>query len=369
MNPFRYGQVVTGDHFCPRGGLARELQRCVARGQNCVLIGERRMGKTSLIRHVTATTPSIVMYVDLLETKTVEDVVGRLAQAIVSAERRQGWLERALKTLAFLRPTVSLDPVTSLPTVSVDARPRSGPESLTSLLDTIESFAGKHSVVVVLDEFQDIRNLPRADETIAVLRSKIQFQERVTYVFAGSIRNEMEDLFTHEASPLFKSAVQIWVGPLERQLFADFIRKHFAASKRVVPDEVLDGIFETACDCTGDVQQLCAALWDVTEGADRVGPDDLPRALELVFTRELKGYETTLGMVSAQQMKALSGLARLGGDEPTGRTFLETTGIRQPATVVRALNALIKKRVIYRWQRSYRFGNPFFAAWLRHKGY
>lgn len=47
--PFEYGCVVKGDFFCPRPDIESTLKRYMELGQNVVVVGERRMGKTSLI--------------------------------------------------------------------------------------------------------------------------------------------------------------------------------------------------------------------------------------------------------------------------------------------------------------------------------
>ena len=49
MSPFKYGMIVGGDHYCPRPELARQFIKLVESGQNVVVQGERRMGKTSFV--------------------------------------------------------------------------------------------------------------------------------------------------------------------------------------------------------------------------------------------------------------------------------------------------------------------------------
>ena len=50
VNPFRHGCAVDGEYFCPRPELERQLMSFAESGQNVVVHGERRMGKTSLIK-------------------------------------------------------------------------------------------------------------------------------------------------------------------------------------------------------------------------------------------------------------------------------------------------------------------------------
>ena len=53
-NPFKYGCVVSGDHFCERTEAERDLRRFVKAGQNVYVQGDRRMGKTSLVKKAVA---------------------------------------------------------------------------------------------------------------------------------------------------------------------------------------------------------------------------------------------------------------------------------------------------------------------------
>ena len=46
MNPFKYGCVVSGEFLCPRPELEQQLKSYIQSGQNIVVHGERRMGKT-----------------------------------------------------------------------------------------------------------------------------------------------------------------------------------------------------------------------------------------------------------------------------------------------------------------------------------
>ncbi|NIO80032.1 MAG: hypothetical protein GTN53_05705 [Candidatus Aminicenantes bacterium] len=168
-------------------------------------------------------------------------------------------------------------------------------------------------MAVVFDEFQDILNLKDASTTLAVLRSKIQFHTDIPYIFAGSIRNRMDEIFNNPDSPFFKSAITINVGPLDREVFSGFLQAKFSKGKRRVSQTLLDRVFEITQDNPGDIQQLCGAVWEVTSYNDNIKEDIIPSALELVFSRELKGYEAILSQVTGQQLRCLKGLARLGG--------------------------------------------------------
>lgn len=368
MNPFKYGQVVSADDFCPRPALVKQIDESIKGGQNIVLQGERRTGKTSLIHEtVRRLKKRSILYIDLLEIKDSDDLCKRMVKAIISLEQRAGFLDRILRALTHLRPTVSVDPLTGEPSISLDATVSLKPDSIDGILDLVEGIHKHSPLVVMFDEFQDILNLHSPKETLAALRSKIQFHTRIPHVFAGSIRNQMLDIFTDPESPFFESAIPIEVGPLDRDLFKKFLRDKFATGKRKVDEDVLDTGFEIAGDLPGDVQQYCGALWDTTTDGAKITKQAIPDAMHLIFSRESKGYETILVQLTAHQVRCLVGMARFGGAAPYSGAFLQGIGITSPASVKKALHRLTQLKIIFRRGDEFRFVNPFFRAWLLWK--
>jgi len=370
MNPFRHGQVVSGEDFCPRPELMENLTGFMKSGQNVVLLGERRTGKTSLAcEAVRANGKRRLLYTDLLEIKSVDDLCKRLIKALVTLERESGFVEKILRSLSQLKPTLGLDPLTGQPSISLDATVRLKPDSMDGLLDMIEAVHRRKRVIVVLDEFQDILNLKDCKVALANLRSKVQFHAKIPYVFVGSIRNKMGEIFTHPESPFFKSAVSLDVGPLDEEQFLSFLTKKFARGKRRIDPPALQCLFALADAVPGDVQQLCGALWEITSYKDRITEKNIPAALKLIHARELKGYEAMLVLLTDQQLRCLAGLARMGGKAPMSSAFVKGVGIMLPASIKKALNRLMKLKIIYHHEGEYKFVNPFFKSWLIYKDY
>ena len=76
MNPFKYGCVVSGENFCPRPELERQLKEFAKSGQNLVVQGARRMGKTSLVVETVKSLRGVsLLYVDLFSVKSIGDFV------------------------------------------------------------------------------------------------------------------------------------------------------------------------------------------------------------------------------------------------------------------------------------------------------
>ena len=348
MNPFKYGRVVSEDDFCPRPRLEKELITHISGAQNVLLEGERRTGKTSLIYEVSRRMKDCrLLYIDIMEIKSVDDFCRRIVKALVSMEQKEGLAKKVFKSLSYLKPTMSLDPVTGTPSISLDSSVRLRPDSIEGLLDFIETESKKKTIIVAFDEFQDVLNLKQSRETLAILRSKVQFHADIPYIFSGSVRNQMDQIFNYPEGAFFKSAITLNVGSLEKNTFKEFLQRKLKSGKRELAADLLEEIFDITNEIPGDVQQLCGALWEVTEPGDTLTKSTIPQALELIYSRELKGYEIALNQLSGQQLRCLTGLARLGGKSPFSKDFLALTGINQPGSVKKALTRLLDLRILY----------------------
>jgi hypothetical protein len=371
VNPFKYGSIVFDEYFCSRPHLEKQLAAFIRSGQNVLIEGERRTGKTSLIYQTARSMKSYrLLYIDLFEIKTVDDFCRRVINALVTIEHRSGFFESMITTLAHLRPKLTLDPVTGVPVVSIDATADIKPSSIEGLMEFIYSHYRKRRAIVVFDEFQDILQLKDSRTVLALLRSKIQFQPEIPYIFAGSVRNAMHEIFYNPDSPFFKSAASITVGSIDQMRFINFITDRFQQrGRRKIPTDTIAAVFAITQEVPGDVQEMCAALWDTTPPQKTITPDHIPAALELIYSREQKVYENYLGMITGQQLRCLVSLARLHGRAPYSSEFINDSGIQQPGSIRKALARLLQLRIVYLSNREYKFVNPFFRAWLLQKRY
>jgi Cdc6-like AAA superfamily ATPase len=369
MNPFKYGSIVLGKDFCGRKDLLKQIAAHMEASQNIVIVGERRIGKSSLVYEaVRKLRGTHILYTDLLGIKSVDAFCKRILKTIVILERKASWMTKIIQTLSYLKPMISVDPITSMPVVTFDASVELEADSIQEVLDLIESLVHKKRFVVVFDEFQDVLNINDDGETIALLRSKIQFHSNIPYVFVGSIRHKMDEIFTSPNSAFFKSAIPITVDPLPVEEFSKFLIKKFESGKRKVVPDTLKRVFNIANKVTGDIQQLCEALWEVTSPNDTVSPDNLKTALELIFTREQKSYEAFISLLTDFQFKCLSALAREGGKSVYSMDFVKEVGPHSTASVNRAITRMIDINILFKVGKEIRFVNPFFKAWLLPRG-
>ena len=326
MLPFRMGMRVSGEEFCGRRRDLAALREYMRSSGRVYVVGERRIGKTSLVFEALRTIRGThVVDVDLLAIKTVTDLTHRLAASMIKAQRKPSEVLNLVKGLTRLRPTIGVDPISNTPTVSFAPGSGNRPETLDEIFALMAPWQRS---VVVFDEFQDILSLPQDDAILARLRGLIQRQDQASFVFCGSVRHRMEDIFTKDDSPFFKSAMRLFVGPLDRPAFRAFLERKFASGHRTVAPGLLDTILDVCQDNPGDVQRFCTALWQVTSYGQAIDDADLAAAWEMVFTMHAPEYEVILRNLSVQQAQTLHALALAGGRSNLSRYSWRARGSR-----------------------------------------
>ena len=363
MPPFKSGMVVVGTDFCGRKREVASLKNHINSHDRVCLIGERRIGKTSLVYETVRRMRGYsLIFIDLLAVKTGDQVSRRILDGIFRSSKKS-MLTKLATHFAALRPVLGLDPATNTPTLSLSPATTPAPETLE---DAIQYVGQQKKTVVFFDEFQALYNLPAEtqESVIARLRSQIQLQAETSYIFAGSLRSEMDRLFFDHSSPFYKSALRVELGPLQREDFEEFIRKGFLTGKRTVEDELLSLVFEKCHDVPGDIQRLCKCLWAESQPGERMTARMLNNAFQHLFGDEERAYSILLENVSRQQLDCLRALAEIGGSASMEGNFLRLTGIANNSSVQRAMNSLVKKRILFRIGKLYRFTDPFFGEWI-----
>ena len=365
MNPFVYGKVVEKKDFCSRDQLVSELEGCIESGQNTVLFGRRRVGKSSLVLNAAGQFPKRLFFrVDLFFTKDTSMFLEYCSNALMTFQpQRQGLLEKSVNALKRIRPRVEFSQDGSTPSLSFSVERQSN----SVLLNTIDDFFGflgeefdKDQLVVCFDEFQSILAYPEADALLAKIRANVQYHP-FSYIFTGSDRSGLKTIFTEPKSPFYKSIRPIAVGPIPREDFQPFLQKRFVAGGRTVAENVWDSIFQLAVP--GDIQQLCAALWENSDSGGQVNRRTLEKAYDRIFSQEMEGFRSLLRELTSLQLRVLKVIAKQGAENLYSLDTQQTVGA-SASSIRRSLSALQKKWVVVRDGNELYFNNPFLKQFL-----
>ena len=140
--------------------------------------------------------------------------------------------------------------------------------------------------------------------------------------------------------------------------------KRFRKGGRKTDKATIKALISLADSVTGDVQELCEAIWETTEEGEQIGVDDIPRALELIFSREGEAYGAAIRSLTAKQTSLLRALAETKKAKPFSIEFMDRVRTTSTGIIRASLKRLIDKRLIYEYGGEYRFTNPFFREWI-----
>ncbi len=365
MNPFRYGSVVVGKDFCGREDLISQVQQHIEASQNIVIYGERRVGKTSLIYEAIRRKKGYrALRLDLMNVKSIDALCRKFLYALGAMEQQSGFFERFLKSIPTLRPSLSLDPITGMPAITLDSSISLTESNLQEIIGLIKKAHKSKPLVVVIDEFQAIIDIQESAAAIAELRSQIQHAPEVPFVFAGSIRQQMEEIFTSPSSPFFKSAIPLSIPPLSYAEFAPFLLGRFKTGKRNISADQLAAVFDVAGGITGDVQQFCEALWSKTEPGSEINQEQINAAIDLLISRENLSFQIILARLTALQVRILVTLAEMGGNKPTSKEFMKKSDTHNASAITQSLDRLAQIKIIYRSQGEWKYMNPVLRLYL-----
>ena len=365
MNPFRYGCIVAGENYCPRKELQRQLKELIASGQNVVVQGPRRMGKTSLVGETVRSIRGMrLIYVDLFCVRTAAEFCRRVVDAALKCGKGRSFLERTAALIKGLRPVFSVDRETGAPTLSIDIKSVDGVSSIEEVMDMVARHAEGGKTCVVFDEFQDVLDIPDGDVILARLRAKIQFLSAIPFVFLGSVRNRMHEIFDSPKSPFFKSAISFPVDKIDEHDLVTFLRNRFRVGNRSASSEVARLIVEAADGISGDVQELAETTWLATDDGATVGERDVEKGLEMVFARESRLFGAMISKLTGVQLSVLRGIAANEHARVFSGGFMSAYGIKNVGSVTKAIRRLVADELIFEYAGEYRFENPFFKEWL-----
>jgi hypothetical protein len=344
-------------------------------GERAFLYSERRIGKTSLVKQALASLSRkeyLGAYIDLWPTDDAISFSVAMARGITEslANRADKMLDAARQFFGAMAPSITVDSE-GKPTVTFAYRDVSGDHSdLRSVLSTPATIARrrKRKIVIVLDEFQRILDYP-SDIVERTLRSIIQDQQAVSYVFLGSRKHLIRQMFLDQNKPLYRSGSHYPLGPIATEDWIPFIRTRFFRSKREITRDLISDI----CDTTGGhpfyTQHLCHVIWELSEANQPVERETLSTALNTLLERECYAYTVLWESLGINHQRFLKGLA----NEPRGTRvysaeFIGRYRLRSPASAQRVVKVLLDRDVIDHDNGSFVITDRFFGIWVRRVG-
>ena len=370
-NPFVIKPYESKELFCDREEeLSLMVQGCINH-TDMTLISQRRMGKTGLILrlfdelHETGLNRQTI-YVDIYASRSIDDFIKLLAEAAMRTFQPKSSIgEKLISFIKSLRPQLSFDTITGEPQLQIAYQTMHEKEyTLRGLFDFLD--AQGVPVIIAIDEFQQIRDYPEKNME-ALLRSYIQQTHNLTFIFCGSKKHLMADIFANEKKPFYSSTTFISLEKISEVSYANFIRHHFNLDGRTIDDESIQFILDWTRRHTYYTQQLCHTIFanndkNVTLDVVRAACGQLMKQGEAVYLQYRQ-------MLTDKQWNYLIAVAKEGSvKQITASAFLKHHKIGTPSVSRRLAEALVEKGLLNDDVRidgtTYTVSDVFFSHWL-----
>ena len=374
LNPFIIKGYSAKDLFCDREKELEELLQNIYNGVDMTLISIRRMGKTGLIMRTfteleETLSDRIAIYVDIYSSRCLSDFVKLLAEAILKKFPEKTPIgKQFLELLKSLRPLITYDAITGEPQVSITYQTAVEKEyTLKGLLDFLEKQACR--IVVALDEFQQITEYPE-NNIEALLRTYIQQMKNVSFIFCGSKRALMMEMFGNAKRPFYASTHKMYLDKIASEPYRDFIKRLFNERAVGIDEEAITYILDWTERYTFYTQSLCHAVFD--QGQKHVTVESVKQACLSVLDQNEPVFLQYREFLTPAQWNFLIAVAKERSvAQITSQRFISTYRIGTPANARRILNALIDKELILavpdKQQTAYTVYDLFFSRWLERE--
>ena len=370
-NPFLIKGYKSPAYFCDRAVETDMLLSNISNGADTTLISPRKYGKSGLIHHVfyqieAQHLPFKTLFLDIYATLSLSDFIKALADAILQSFPEKSSIgSKFMQFVRGFRPILTYDSLTGVPQVEFNYNTESEQSyTLHSLLEFLDSQS--QVIVVAIDEFQQISEYPEQNIE-ALLRSYIQQMHNVRFIFCGSKRKLMSEMFLSANRPFFSSTRTMSIGKIDSVVYAAFIKSMFAQGNILITDDALNYVLEWTYGHTFYTQALCNELYAMHKS--EINVSIVKAAAHEILQRESAYFLQYRELLTSLQWRMLVAIAKEGSVvQITANQFVQKYKLGGSTNARRTIDALVNKELVLAEvgleYTEYRVYNVFFSRWL-----
>ena len=373
-NPFYITGIIPEPYFCDREKETTWMVRTLENKGHILLTSPRRMGKTQLIRHVfeqpTIKDNYYTFYTDIYPTTSLHELVLFLSKEIYSVLVPKGKvvLNKFLAGLHSLAGNFGYDPVTNTPTFNIKLGDIHSPElTLEEIFSYLEQ--ADKPCIFAIDEFQQIANYPEKNVE-ATLRTHIQKMNNCLFIYAGSNRHILENMFNSTAKPFYNSAEQIYLDCIPKEVYTDFAEEQFKKASRRITHEAVSLAYDLFAGHTYYVHNILHNAFAYTDSEETIDETIINKTLSDILEEKGRSFANVMNQLNMQQKETLIAIAKEGiASGITSVAFVKKHALKSPSYVQYAINVLLDKQILTyqneKRTKKYSISDRFMEMWIR----
>ena len=372
-NPFYITGIIPEPYFCDREKETTWFIRTLENKAHILLTSPRRMGKTQLIRHVFEQ-PSIkdncyTFYTDIYPTTSLHELVLFLSKEIYSVlvPKGKAVIDKFLAGLHSLAGSIGYNPISGLPTFDIKLGNIHAPElTLEEIFRYLEQ--ADKPCVFAIDEFQQIALYPEKNVE-ALLRAHTQKMNNCLFIYAGSNRHILENMFNSAAKPFYNSAEQIYLDCIPKDVYTAFANEQFSKAGRKILPEAVSLAYDLFEGHTYYVHNVLHNAFAYLNADKVIDESDIHEKLSNILEEKGRTFASVMNQLNFQQKETLIAIAKEGKARGvTSVAFVKKHALKSPSSVQYAINALLDKQLLtYQNEertKTYSVSDRFLEMWI-----
>lgn len=369
-NPFVIGYYVSDEYFCDRQNETEFLIKQMQNGRNVVLVSPRRIGKSDLIHHLFHQAEIeqnyYTFFIDIYATSSLAELVWSFGKAVFETLRpkHKQFIEKFFEVISSLRIDFSLDPMSGEPSFDLSIGDIKSPQTSLQQIFAYLQQADK-PCIVAFDEFQQIAEY-KEKNIEALLRTYIQNCPNARFIYSGSRRDMMTEMFQSASRPFYASSIITELAPIGVKTYAAFAMSLFQQRGRALDPDVPEMVYKRYEGCTWFIQMLMNELFDMTPDDGKCTADMVLPAEDNVIMIQSVGYRETMAHLSVRQRALLIAIAKeRKAERVTSADFVSKYQLSSPSSVQAALKPMLSGGIVTEEDNAYKVYDFFFAEWIR----
>ena len=365
-NPFVISGYVSPNFFCDRETETKLLIDSLKNGRNVTLISPRRMGKTGLIKNVFYQLQHDelkipVFYMDIYSTQNLTDFTNLLANTVLGKldTNIQKAIQRVSQFIKSCRFSFSFDELSGMPKVKLDIVETKQQVTIQEIFEYLSSY--EQECYFAIDEFQQINKYSEKGVE-ALLRSFIQFTPNVHFIFSGSRRHLMQEMFLSPKRPFYQSTQLMNLDAIEISKYYHFANYFFKEQNIAFPESVFENLYREFEGHTWYIQMILNRLYDEKQTVNR---SQIQKIISDIVSENEYAYQSLLITLPKGAIKLLKAIAKEDNIQATtSHTFITKYQLKASSSVSRSIKYLIDYDLVYEDAKTYTVYDRFMKIWL-----
>ena len=359
-NPFKFSGFVEAPAFCNRHNEQREITQYIENSQNVLLYSHRRYGKSSLIFRIFKRLKNITpVYIDLYGTTRTEEFITSLLKGVSSVESQIDRLMKIIREgIRSIGVNFTVDPATGMPSATPVFNRAAEGRTIDELFSFIQKLSKKKKMVVAFDEFQEVSSYG-GDAFEKNLRRSIQMHDRVAYIFSGSQRHLLTDMFNDRNRAFYMLATSYPLGKIDTAEYKSWIKDLYQRALRQIEAKFIEEVVNRCENHPMYVQEFFFNIWM----HENISYENLDKIERSIVEKRVAEYSYAWDALTLNQKRVLKLIAGTAGKYIFAAENLDRYGFRTASQVTAALKSIEKMGIVDK-NKEWKIHDPFFKRWL-----